>query len=491
MTDLPQELVHHFLVATLPARFPAYFFVTTNNHLSRWGGCVDVYGLTPSSGDACQVDFLAGLFPLRHQEPLLLPCVETTPGVFADVHILPAAGGNWVLLLDASEEERRRRTLQQRVNELRLQHEHVLSALDILILERQPQGQFAVVGIPPAWFFRLYPHIPEQCRSLCPEELSAFLANFLIDAEGVWQNRTRGRLRSGLWSESSPDGEDVHLEASALYANGRQILLIEHLPLVFKDAHAIVQKAREKTLDLQRLVEETHKKEILLHCIVHDLVQPLTGMKGCLTLLQEEDLSTKGKRLVELGEQQARKQEALIQDILHVFAAEVAKINGSQEMSSEAPDLGQRIRALVESYTPAFASAQVQILSDPHLNWTTWRVVGEQSRLDRVLANLLENALRYSPRGATVTIGLRDEGSTILTTVDDEGPGVPEALGKQLFQKFVRGKEHAGKIGLGLYFCRVTVEGWGGEIGYRPRESGGTRFWFRLPRFTTHVEKSA
>ena len=501
MANLPQELVHHFLVATLPARSPAYFFVTANNQVSRWGGDIDLYGLDLSSGHALQIDFLAGIFPLRQQETLLLPCVETAPGVFADVHIFPVAEGNWVLLLDATEDERRRRTLQQQVNGLSLLHAklgangeataiaEIVSVLDVLLLERKSQALFDVIGIPPPWFFRLYASLPENSRCLCPEELSAFLANFLIDAEGLWHSQTSGRLRSGLWTEASPSGEDYHLEASALHVNGRQVLLIERQLSLFGDAHAILQKARENNLNLQHVVQETQKKEILLHCIIHDLVQPLTGMKGCLTLLQEEPLSVKGKRLVELGEQQARKQEELIHDILHVFAAEVSGLNGSRETPTEAPDLGLRIRAMVEAYAPAFASAQVQIVSDPHVNWATaWQVVGERSRLDRVLANLLENALRYSPRSSTVTVGLHDEGDMILTTVDDEGPGIPDALHKQLFQKFVRGKEHSGKVGLGLYFCRITIEGWGGEIGFSPRDTGGTRFWFRLPRPTKSDE---
>lgn len=497
MTDLPQELVQQFLVATLPARSPAYFFVTAHDQLSHWGGRLDVYGLDFSSCDARHIDFLAGLFPLHQHETLFLPCIETIPGVFADIHIFPAASGSWVLLLDATEDERRRRSLQQQVNGLSLLHEKlgmhgkataiadVVSALEVVILERRSQGHFDVVGTPPPWFFRLYSHLPEQCRCLCPDELSAFLANFLIDAEGFWQSHTSGRLRSGPWSEASAAGENYYLEASALQVKDRQVLLIERQLSLFGDMHAILQKARENTLNLQRLVEETQKKEILLHCIVHDLVQPLTGMKGCLTLLQEESLSVKGKRLVALGEQQAEKQEALIQDILHVFAAEVSKFSSPCEMPTDAPDLSVRMRALVESYTPAFASAQVQIVTDPTVDWTReWRVSGERSRLDRVVANLLENALRHSPRGSTVTVGLHDDGAMILMTIDDEGAGIPEELHKQLFQKFVQGKEHSGKIGLGLYFCRITVEGWGGKIGYRPRETGGTRFWFRLPRIT-------
>ena len=68
--------------------------------------------------------------------------------------------------------------------------------------------------------------------------------------------------------------------------------------------------------------------------------------------------------------------------------------------------------------------------------------------------------------------------------VDDEGPGLPQdATAERLFALFAKGKdERSGKAGLGLYFCKITVERWGGAIGCENRPSLGARFWFRLPR---------
>jgi signal transduction histidine kinase len=93
--------------------------------------------------------------------------------------------------------------------------------------------------------------------------------------------------------------------------------------------------------------------------------------------------------------------------------------------------------------------------------------------------NLVDNALRYSPRNAVVTITLRPEARAIRVSVEDDGPGVPPPFVPRLFEKF----SHAGRgtTGLGLYFCRITIERWGGQIGYEPREKTGARFWFRLP----------
>jgi signal transduction histidine kinase len=111
-----------------------------------------------------------------------------------------------------------------------------------------------------------------------------------------------------------------------------------------------------------------------------------------------------------------------------------------------------------------------------------WKVVGDKSRLDRVISNLAENAYRHSPPESTVTIGLQQEGEYITVTVDDEGAGVAPEMTTTLFQKFSQGKNRAGRAGLGLYFCRITVERWGGAIGYSSRPQGGSRFWFRLPK---------
>jgi hypothetical protein len=121
---------------------------------------------------------------------------------------------------------------------------------------------------------------------------------------------------------------------------------------------------------------------------------------------------------------------------------------------------------------------------DPHLDVSReWRVVGDETRLRRIYANLVENALRYSPRGSTVTVRVEAEGRDLRACVDDEGPGLPpgESAGR-LFALFSQDTEGGGKAGLGLYFCRITVERWGGAIGCESRPQGGARFWFRVPR---------
>jgi signal transduction histidine kinase len=107
-------------------------------------------------------------------------------------------------------------------------------------------------------------------------------------------------------------------------------------------------------------------------------------------------------------------------------------------------------------------------------------VVGDEDRLFRVLSNLAVNALNHAPAGSAVRLAAHRENGTVVVDVDDEGPGVDAELVPNLFQKFARGER--GGTGLGLYFCRITLERWGGGIGYESPAGGGARFWIRLPR---------
>ena len=101
-------------------------------------------------------------------------------------------------------------------------------------------------------------------------------------------------------------------------------MLIRNPQKQFADDVQLLQKARESALGHERLVREIQKKEILLHCVIHDLSQPLSAMRGCFSLLAAENLSPKLRGLIEIGERQSRNQEEMIRGILQAFSAELA-----------------------------------------------------------------------------------------------------------------------------------------------------------------------
>ncbi len=122
----------------------------------------------------------------------------------------------------------------------------LLAALEVVVLEEAPGGMLRPVGSVPRWFARLRPDSASG-REMPLEALgSAFLENFLIDADNFWTSRGSGRLRSGPWTEVGPMGTEFHLEASAVCVGERRILLLESG--AYGEKQATLQKARSDNL---------------------------------------------------------------------------------------------------------------------------------------------------------------------------------------------------------------------------------------------------
>jgi signal transduction histidine kinase/CheY-like chemotaxis protein len=350
------------------------------------------------------------------------------------------------------------------------------------LLEFLGRGAFKPLAALPDWFHAVWPS--GRSKSLRLAEKSPFLENFLADAEEFWKSKAPGTVTSGNWIERDASGKEIPLEASAFWLAGKQVLLVRDLSGTFAQQQQLLQTARDSLLAHERLIRETQKKEILLHCIIHDLSQPLTAMRGCFDLLLAKSLPPDIAKFVQTGHQESQRQEQMIRGILEAFSADLSAQQSPQQVLADPPDLAACARQAVEQFSPAFAERGIRLVFDqsvdPHRNW---RSVGDPPRIDRIFGNLLENALRYSPKGSTVTVGVEDSGAALTAFVDDEGPGLPEDASRdRIFALFGKGKDRPGKAGLGLYFCKMTVERWGGVIGADNRPGGGSRFWFRLPR---------
>jgi signal transduction histidine kinase len=360
----------------------------------------------------------------------------------------------------------------------------LFAALKVLVLERVDIGCFKITGKMPNWLTQFCrQRVAPGIKVLIPDEEFPFLENFLIDAEEFWQQNSGIQLKSGLWVNLDLTGNEYYFEASAINIDSKKILLVELLDEDYHEKRAIIQKARENELNYSQLIKDNQKKEILIHCIIHDIAGQLSGINCCLALLEFENLTPKGKERLQTGRKQSIKQEMLIREILDAFSAEMQSLESFTMDAKQAPNILAITKEVIEALKPTFAlnKMQLQLASNIDLS-ANWKVVGDKSRLERVISNLAENAFRHSPGESIVIIDLKQDGDYIYVTVDDEGGGVEPEKVNTLFQKFVQGKGKSGRIGLGLYFCRITVERWGGRIGYLPRPEGGSRFWFLLPK---------
>ncbi len=347
-------------------------------------------------------------------------------------------------------------------------------------------GEFCLLAEPPEWFAEIW-RLPEtEKKSLRLGDDSPFLEGFLTDAEAFWESRAAGALPSGDWIERSREElgaiREIPLQALALTIDDKRVLSIQSQPEAFAERTRVLQTARDGLLVHERLRKEVQKKEILLHCIIHDLSQPLTAMRGCFEILGLEEGSPRVKQLVGVGIQQSEQQEQMIREVLKAFSADLQEGIEPSGGTAALPNVLTCARETVTAFAPTFKAKGITLWLDPRLRSRSgWPVIGEFTRLKRIFSNLVENALRYAPSGSVVTIGIEEEGRFLKIYVEDQGPGFPKDFQPaEAFKLFAKGKEGGGKAGLGLYFCRITVERWGGTIGCEAVVPRGARFWFRL-----------
>lgn len=346
----------------------------------------------------------------------------------------------------------------------------LLGELEWLVLELGPDGVWSRRSRSPQWLVE-------------GDERPPFLATFLDEAREHFTRGVAAPLRSLMWCEVTPDGREWPLQASAIEVGGRRLVFVEWLDERYAELRAILQRARQTTLEFDSLHREVLKKEVLLHCIVHDLKSPLAGIVGALSLLADDEATPQRQRLVALALESARRQDVMIRQVLDVFASELSTSQSFARDPRDAPDLIEAVRAVLQAYGPVFQRRSVALTSRSlAASRAPIFVVGRADRLERVLANLLENALRHSDPGDDVELEFVAGTKSVELTVADRGPGVPEAIRATLFQKFVQSGPSRGVAGLGLFYCKNTVEQWGGAIAYEPREPKGSTFRVTLSR---------
>jgi signal transduction histidine kinase/CheY-like chemotaxis protein/HPt (histidine-containing phosphotransfer) domain-containing protein len=352
------------------------------------------------------------------------------------------------------------------------------------LFEHVGDGAFRPVGRPPDWCEEMWGAASGREKTVQLAEQSPFLENFLVDADSFWNSKRKEAVNSGVWVERDSAGGEVPFEAWALRLGEKPILIVRNLSDTYAERQQLFQAARDAGLEHDRLIREVQKKEILLHCIIHDLSQPLNAMRGCFNILSTEKLPGEQRRMVETGQRESHRQEQMIRGILEAFSGDLAAQQAPAAEAADGSDLAACAQRVIQEFSPAFVEKKINLQLDPHLDTLrNWKVAGDAPRLERIFGNLLENALRYSPKGSAVTVGIEDKVHCLLAFVDDGGPGLPkDASPDRLFALFSKGKDRPGKAGLGLYFCKITVERWGGSIGAENRPGGGSRFWFKIPR---------
>ncbi|HEX9493218.1 MAG TPA: ATP-binding protein, partial [Thermoanaerobaculia bacterium] len=252
--------------------------------------------------------------------------------------------------------------------------------------------------------------------------------------------------------------------------------LAERAALAVENAKLYTEQveARRKVEDLSRLKDE------FLSIASHELRTPVTSIKGytqlAKTLIRENDLPT-SEEYLDIALDQIDRMSRLIVELLDVSRIETGRL----EIRREPIPWVQFVRDMVNRHHTAVSDRRF------HLNVpnTDAFVTGDRDRLEQVLGNLLENAVKYSPEGSEIFVDVQERGDQIVTSVCDRGIGIPSDELSQVFERFHRGRQvsstNYGGLGLGLYIAKEIVDRHSGGIWVESKEGSGTTFFFTLP----------
>ncbi|MFN3237891.1 MAG: sensor histidine kinase [Pseudomonadales bacterium] len=333
--------------------------------------------------------------------------------------------------------------------------------LNIVNLAEVSEGMFLVEEEIPNWLLRFNPDLQPQTSFLLAD-VFLFFDTFLEELKQTLLTDPEAIVQSGPWSERDSSGIERHLSASAFLNEHQLLIQIQLIDESRRYHQEVFQQAREYSLAFEKVAKERERKEVLLHMIVHDLAGPLTSIFGALELLRGDSTRID---LIEIALRQAGLQKRMIQSILETFSAEFKAFDPALLRYETAPRLRQILKDQRDSFKAAFESKHVKLeFIDDAEDKDDLPVIAEIDYLERVLSNLLENSLRFSPEGSTTSIRLSKDQDHYLIAVCDQGNGVPDEIKAHMFELFSGGADFEGKLGLGLYFCRIALERWGQTI---------------------------
>lgn len=337
-----------------------------------------------------------------------------------------------------------------------------------------------------------------------------------IDEQGIIESVNPAAERIFGYSREELVGENVSLLMPSPFRENHDQYIQNYLDTgeakiigVGREAIGLTKDGKEFPIDLAIGVVETatgrlftgiirditERKEVdrmktdFVSLVSHELRTPLTSIRGSLGLLDggvAGELDEQARSMVRLALDNCERLARLVDDILDVEKIEAGKL----EYRMETVDLVDLLSQAVAGNEGLCVAHNVAFDLTPQI--ADVRVTADSDRLIQVVTNLLSNAARFSPPGATVEVSVLDGELGPRVEVTDHGPGIREEFRPRLFDKFAKDDAPDSRrkdgSGLGLNVCRGIIDDHGGRIGFETELGAGTTFFFELPTPTDSVQ---
>lgn len=308
-----------------------------------------------------------------------------------------------------------------------------------------------------------------RCTGYTRKELMAMPFIRLVPGAGVNEvNKGLARLQQG---------NSVAFECDILREDGSVIAAEVNSTTVEIGAQKLIVSTLRDVSERKKL---ERLKDDFIGMVSHEMRTPLTTIIGVLNTLSSTTGKISGKEAHQLIEDAAAESEELahmLENLLELSMTKAKRLS----LNLETIDLKKALREITDSMRER-TKIHLLSLSVPK---ALPPVSADPGQLKRILYNLIENAMKYSPEGGNIKVSVRLEGNEVRIHVRDEGKGMSREEQKRIFQPFVRlaASTEAPGIGLGLTVCRELVAMHGGRIWVNSKPGKGSTFCFTLPLY--------
>ncbi|MCX7871229.1 MAG: HAMP domain-containing histidine kinase [bacterium] len=245
-----------------------------------------------------------------------------------------------------------------------------------------------------------------------------------------------------------------------------------------KDIKDIIFDAFRESYIRQKFDELNDK---IISMVSHELRTPLTSIKGFAETIIQEDLEKPEiLKFVNIIYNEADRLNRLVNSLLNLSRLESAKVN----FNIKKIDIKEIIENVIELMYPKMKNSNIKLNRD-YDDDIIYEVLADEDKTEQIIINLIDNAIKYSPKGGTITIGIENRETEVLVYIKDTGIGIPENEKSRIFEKFYRttiSSSITQGTGLGLVITKYLTEGQGGKIWFDSQENIGTTFYFTLPK---------
>ena len=229
-------------------------------------------------------------------------------------------------------------------------------------------------------------------------------------------------------------------------------------------------------LSARNLQAQKDQISALISDISHQTRTPVANLQLYSQLLEEQPLTPQGRRCAQAISAQSEKLQTLIEALVKSSRLET----GILALHPEPGPLAPMVARAAAQYAPKARENQIRLTVGP----TEGEALFDPKWTEEALCNLLDNALKYTPAGGSVTVEVRPYEMFTAVCVQDTGPGIPEEEQAKIFGRFYRapGAYQAEGVGIGLYLTRQIAAGQGGYVRVNSAPGQGSRFSLYLPR---------